>query len=56
MKKYNITASSIVYYTLEIEAENYDEAREIACDTDGASFEEDGMGDWAIIEVREVTL
>jgi hypothetical protein len=24
MKKYNITASSIVYYTLEIEAENYD--------------------------------
>jgi hypothetical protein len=55
MKKYIITASSITYYTLEVEADSYDEARDIAYNADGGDFTQDGMGDWEIVEVREAT-
>jgi len=54
MKKYTVTASSITYYTVEIEAENDEEAWDIAHSADGGDFTQDGMGDWEIIEVREV--
>ena len=54
MKKYTVTASSITYYTLEIEADSYAEARDIAHSADGGDFTQDGIGDWEIIEVREV--
>jgi len=54
MKKYTVTASSITYYTLEVEADSYAEARDIAYGADGGDFTQDGMGDWEIIEVCEV--
>lgn len=53
MKKYIITASSITYYTLEIEAADHDEAYDIAHNADGGDFTQDGMGDWEIVEIRE---
>lgn len=53
MKRYTVTASSITYYTLEIEAENDDEAFAIAKSADGGDFVEDGIGDWEIVEVKE---
>jgi len=54
MKTYIITASSITYYTLEIEAESLEEAQDHAHAADG-DFTQDGIGDWEIIEVREAT-
>ena len=54
MKKFKVIASSITYYTVEIEAENEDEAWNIGCEADGGDFEPDGNGDWEIVEVREV--
>lgn len=54
MKKYQVTASSISYFTLEIEAENAEEAFLIAKATDGGSFEPDGFGDWSINDVTEI--
>lgn len=55
MKKYIITASSITYYTLEIEADSLEEAQDHARAADGGDFTQDGMGDWEIVEVREAT-
>lgn len=55
MKKYIITASSITYYTLEIEAESLEEAQDHARTADGGDFWQDGIGDWEIVEVREAT-
>lgn len=55
MKTYIVTASSITYYTLEIEAENQYDAYDIAHNADGGDFTPDGVGDWAIVEIREVT-
>ena len=53
MKKYRITASSISYYTLEVEAESEDEAWRIGKDADGGDFSPDGDGDWDIVDVEE---
>lgn len=53
MKKYRITASSISYYTLEVEAESEDEAWRIGKDADGSDFSPDGDGDWDIVDVEE---
>jgi hypothetical protein len=55
MKTFKVMASSISYYTLEIEADSLEEAQDMARDADGGDFEADGVGDWEIIEVREVT-
>jgi hypothetical protein len=55
MKKYQVTASSITYYTLEIEAESQEDAFLIAKAADGGDFEPDGFGDWEICDVAEVT-
>jgi len=55
MKKFKVVASSISYYTVEIEAENDDEAWGIAKEMDGGDFEEEGgYGDWEIYSVSEV--
>jgi hypothetical protein len=55
MKKYEVITSSISYYSLIIEAENDDEAWDMARDADGADFEpHDGEGDWEIYSVQEV--
>jgi len=54
MKKYNVTA----YYTttcfVEIEAENEDNAYDIARNMDGGSFTNSDAGDWRIVDVEEV--
>ena len=55
MKKFKVVASSITYYTVEIEAENEDEAWGMARDIDGGDFESDDQGDWEIYSVSEVT-
>lgn len=53
--KFKITASSITYYTLEIEAENEDKAFEIAQDADGSEFDEVPFSDdWRIIDIQEI--
>jgi len=40
--------------SLEIEAENIDEAREIAQETDGGEFHSDEYGDWNIDDIIEL--
>jgi hypothetical protein len=54
MNKYKITASSLSYYTLEIEAESEDEAFALGKEADGGSFKPDGLGDWVITNVELV--
>jgi len=54
MKKFKVVASSISYYTVVIEAENDDEAWDIAHDLDGGNFEAEDQGDWEIYSVSEV--
>jgi hypothetical protein len=54
MKKFKVTASSITYYTIEIEAETELRAWQLAKEADGGDFTQDGIGDWEIIEVCEV--
>jgi len=58
MKTYKVLASSISYFTLEIEAEDDRQAWMNAKDADGSDFKPDGWsmsdGDWEIIDVTEV--
>lgn len=54
MKTYKILASSISYFTLEIEAEDDHQAWLSAKDADGSDFKPDGDGDWEIVDVMEV--
>jgi hypothetical protein len=53
MKTFKVTASSISYYTLELEAETEEEAYFLAKDADGSDFTPDGEGDWVIVNVEE---
>lgn len=55
MKKYKVTASSITYFTIEIEAESEDAAWMEAKYADGSDFIPDGEGDWEIMDIKEVT-
>jgi hypothetical protein len=54
MKKFMITA----YYTTtcfaEVEAEDEDQAYEIAREIDGGSFTNTDRGDWRIVDVEEI--
>ena len=54
MNKYKVTASSLSYYTLEIEAESEDEAFALGKEADGGSFKPDGQADWVITNVELV--
>ena len=54
MKTYRILASYTVYCSMEIEAENADEAREMAYEADGGDFQSDEYGDWNIDDVIEL--
>jgi hypothetical protein len=54
MKTYKVLASSITYFTLEIEAENERQAWLNAKEADGSEFRHDGDGDWCIVEVEEL--
>jgi hypothetical protein len=53
MNKYKVTASSLSYYTLEVEAESEDEAFALGKEADGGSFEPEGEGDWVITDVEQ---
>ena len=54
MKTYKVLASSITYFTLEIEAENEQQAWLNAKEADGSEFKHDGDGDWCIAGVEEL--
>jgi hypothetical protein len=59
MKKFRVIACFQSFCSLEVEAENEDQAWQIAKDTDGASFEPLGnrfneFNDWHISDVSEV--
>lgn len=54
MKTYEVTVAMTQYLRIKIEAENEDEARQIADDTDGSEFTEiDGATSWQIDSVDE---
>jgi hypothetical protein len=56
MKKFKVTACYSTYCTAEVEAENEDQAYEMARDMDGGDFTESRDNyDWHINEVKEVT-
>ena len=55
MKKYRVIASYVVYCDTIVEAENADEAFEVATTMDGGDFDYNGHGDWNIDEVIEYT-
>ena len=46
MAKFRVKYRSIDYLYLDVEADTFEEAKEIAEYTDGGSFIEDGIGDW----------
>jgi hypothetical protein len=55
MKKYKVTASYLTYCTVEVEAENEDQAYEIARDMDGGDFTESRDNyDWHISDIQEI--
>lgn len=57
MKKFRITASYTVFCYATIDAEDEDQAYDIARDMDGGDFEperDSGISDWYINEVREI--
>jgi hypothetical protein len=54
MKTYQILASSISYFTLEIEAEDEHQAWLEAKQCDGSDFHLDGDGDWEVIDIKEI--
>ena len=57
MKKYLVKASYMVYCHAIVEAENKDEAYEMAVGLDGGDFDEDRdspYGDWNINDVNEI--
>jgi hypothetical protein len=54
MKKYKITACYYTYCIAEIEAEDHDQAYDLAREMDGGSFVNTDKGDWRIVDVEEV--
>ena len=56
MKKFKVTAVYTSYCTTEIEAEDEDQAYELARELDGGEFDPMGQGDdsWRIYDVTEV--
>ena len=54
-KKFKVIATMYTKLICEIEAENMDEAWEIAENTDGGDFTALPDGDWEIYDVMEIT-
>jgi hypothetical protein len=56
MKKFKVIAVMSTYLTAEIEAENEDQAYEIARDMGGGCFDpvREDAGDWRICDVEEI--
>ena len=47
--KYEVTYRSIQYYTADVEADSFEQAREIAEEMDGSEFAEDIFsGEWEL--------
>lgn len=46
MAKFRVKYRSIDYLYLDVEADTFEEAKEIAENTDGGEFIENGIGDW----------
>lgn len=44
--KYRVMYKSTEYMYIDVEADSIEEAKEIAENTDGGEFIEDGVGDW----------
>ena len=55
MKTYKVTATYTVYCETEIEAENKDQAYQIAREMDGGDFKQSNeLGDWHINDIQEI--
>lgn len=53
MRTYKVTAQYTTYVYQFIEAENDEQAWDIAQELDGGSFKDSGYGDWDICSVDE---
>ena len=51
MAHFRILASYTVYCSMNVEADNIDEARQLAYDADSGDFDSDEHGDWNIDDV-----
>lgn len=57
MKQFKVIASYTTFVYTTVEAENEDQAYELASDIDGGEFEPlhgDDMSDWSINEIEEI--
>lgn len=54
MAKFRVYAESTSNYYIEVEAENEEQAKEIAENTDGGDFIEDGSGSWDITNADKI--
>lgn len=53
-KTYRVTASSIQYYYVDVEAYSENDAWLLAKELDGGDFTRDGTGDWEVISAHEL--
>ena len=51
--KYRVMYKSTEYVYIDVEADSIEEAKEIAENTDGGEFIEDGVGDWEYDSVMD---
>lgn len=51
MAQFRVLASYTVYCSLNIDADNIDEARQLAYDADGGDFDSDEHSEWNIDDV-----
>jgi len=55
MKTYKVIACYFTYCTAEVQAENEDQAYQIAREMDGGDFKESNeLGDWHINDIQEI--
>jgi hypothetical protein len=55
MKTYKVWARQTSHLYAYVEAENYEQANDLAHDLDGSTFIDKDDGDWDIYSVEEVT-
>lgn len=56
MTLYKVLAQYTTYVYTHIEAENYEEAQELANNLDGSDFRDTGHGDWDIYSVEKMEI
>ena len=54
MKKFRVYVESTSDYYIDVQAKNQEEAKEIAENTDGGEFIENGLGSWDITSADEI--